>query len=186
MRWTPSRTRCCALGCSWIEARDGKEEVGLQEPQPLELRILPASSQLLVRCLGLVPCSGKLRLCAELCLLFFFIIIIIKKIINPAVLAVGKKKAWERELSWLQENKQSKPTRQTSERPSHHACFETLEAGGGPDRARLVPAWPGLGPAPCHWELLAARGETGSLGGHPAGLVGSQAVAGCFLGGGGG
>lgn len=70
--WPPSSPRCCVLGCSWIEARDGKGEVGLQEPQPPELRILPASSQLLVWCLGLVPCSGKPRLCAELCLLLFF------------------------------------------------------------------------------------------------------------------
>jgi len=52
--------------------------MGLQKPAPL-------ASKLPVQCLGLMPCSGKLRLHEELCFLPFY-----EKKINPAVLAAEK------------------------------------------------------------------------------------------------
>lgn len=91
-----------------------------------------------------MPCSGRPRLCAELCLLLSLL-----KKINPAVVAAGGK-AWECELSCLQKNKQKRPTRQISKRSSHGDYFEMLGDGGRADGAQLVPAWPEVGPGLRH------------------------------------
>lgn len=119
----------------WLEMELGlsfwheKEEIGLQNlPQPLKLPVPSASSKLPVWCLGLMPRSQ-----AELCFLLFYV---------SKNKPCSAREAWERELSCFLQNKHGKPTRQTSERPSHELEVLLRFGGGRMEPGSWLPAHP--------------------------------------------